>query len=66
MSKQQAGLYYTVWAIGHWTQKHGQGCTRNIKTFRILMKQEMMGWQWHHLDGQYAKTANHLHLTPDG
>jgi len=31
-------------------KKHGQGCTRNIKTFRILMKQEMMAWLWHHLD----------------
>jgi len=25
------------------------------------MKQEMMGWQWHHLDAY----QNHLHLGPD-
>jgi len=24
--------------------------TRNIKPIWILMKQEMMGWQWHQLD----------------
>ena len=28
----------------------GQDGTRKVKTFRILMKQEMIGWQWHWLD----------------
>jgi len=27
----------------------GQAGTRKVKPFRILMKQEMMGWQWHKL-----------------
>ena len=25
-------------------------CTRQVKPFWILMKQKMMGWQWHQLD----------------
>jgi len=28
----------------------GQASTSKVKTFWILMKQEMMGWQWHQLD----------------
>jgi len=28
----------------------GQAGTRKVKPVRILMKQEMMGWQWHQLD----------------
>jgi len=28
-----------------WLSRHQKG-----KPFRILMKQEMMGWQWHQLD----------------
>ena len=31
------------------------------KPFWILLKQEMMGWQWHQLN----HNANHLHLAPD-
>ena len=27
----------------------GWARTRKVKSFRILMKQEMMGWQWHQL-----------------
>jgi len=37
-----------------WASRHHKG-----KPFWILLKQEMMGWQWHQLD------ANHLHLAPD-
>jgi len=33
----------------------GQASTKKVKAIWILMKQEMMGWQWHQL--------NHLHLT---
>ena len=39
----------------------GYASTRNVKPVWILMKQEMMGWQWHQL-GAYA---NHQHLAPD-
>jgi len=28
----------------------GQPGTRKVKSIWILMKQEMMGWQWHQLD----------------
>jgi len=28
----------------------GEASTRKVESIRILMKQEMMGWQWHQLD----------------
>jgi len=28
----------------------GEAGTRKVKLIWILMKQEMMGWQWHQLD----------------
>jgi len=39
-------------------------CTREVEPFWILMKQEMMGWQWHWLDHMQMictslKTDNH-------
>jgi len=49
----------TTWASRHHTDK----------PFWILMKQEMMGWQWHHLDHTqiiYTSlyTDNHARTSP--
>jgi len=35
--------------------------TKKVKPIQILMKQEMMGWQWDH----QRDHANHCHLTAD-
>ena len=52
----------TTTFIGHfsrttWVSQHQKG-----KPFWILLKQNMLGWQWHY---QLHHNANHLHLTAD-
>jgi len=37
-----------------WVSRHQKG-----KLFWILLKQEMMGWQWHQLDHTPVQTDNH-------
>jgi len=36
--------------MAYFTGQPGQAGTRKAEPFWILMKQEMMGWQWHQLD----------------
>jgi len=49
-----------------WVNRHKKG-----KPFWILMKQEMMGWQWHQLDHiqiicSLFQTENHVNTSPLG
>jgi len=41
--------------------QHGQAGTGEVKPIWILMKQQVMGWQWHQLDHY----ANHLYIAAD-
>jgi len=46
----------------------GQASTRKLKPLWILMKQEMMGWQWHQLEcmqitGTSLQTDNHASIS---
>jgi len=48
---RQRDIHLTASLPGHlrtaWLSRYG---TRNVKPISILVKQEMMGWQWHQLD----------------
>jgi len=54
----------------------GKAGTRKVKPIWILMKQEMTGWQWHHLDDvqiiyaslhtdNHANTSSLIFYRPD-
>jgi len=41
---------YHIHLMAFFPEQSGQDSTRKAKQFWILMKHEMMGWQWHQLD----------------
>jgi len=47
----------------------GEASTRKVKLFSILIKHEMMGWQWHQLDHMQIictsiRTDSHARTSP--